>query len=107
MIVLVKFIIVNIFDLVLFVGEVLVGNEVVDQLVKFNRVLVDYFMVQIFWFIDGIVFIKFDIIDDKVGVVIFMMYIISKFIVFVGIGQIYCDLCSFNVKVVVVVFMKV
>ncbi len=28
-------------DLVLFVGEALVGNEAVDQLVKFNRALID------------------------------------------------------------------
>ena len=29
-------------DLVLFVGEALVGNEAVDQLVKFNQALADY-----------------------------------------------------------------
>ena len=29
-------------DLVLFVGEALVGNEAVDQLVKFNKAMVDF-----------------------------------------------------------------
>lgn len=59
---------VNQLDLVLFVGEALVGNEVVDQLIKFNQVLVDYFNMINFRFIDGIILIKFDIIDDKVYV---------------------------------------
>lgn len=60
---------VNQLDLVLFVGEALVGNEVVDQLIKFNQVLVDYFNMINFRFIDGIILIKFDIIDDKVYVI--------------------------------------
>merc|ERR1712018_17224 len=37
-----KLISVNAPDLVLFVGEALVGNEAVDQLVKFNQALSDY-----------------------------------------------------------------
>jgi len=57
-------------DLVLFVGEALVGNEAVDQLVKFNQALIDN---SAAWnngggvrTIDGIVLTKFDTIDDKV-----------------------------------------
>ena len=41
MIALAKLITVNKPDLVLFVGEALVGNEAVDQLVKFNQALAD------------------------------------------------------------------
>ena len=54
-------------DLVLFVGEALVGNEAVDQLVKFNRALIDYSdSKQEPHTIDGIMLTKFDTIDDKV-----------------------------------------
>lgn len=91
-----KLITVNTPDLVLFVGEALVGNEAVDQLVrawawfssqpqlwtvryvifisyfsfqvKFNRALADHSMAQTPRLIDGIVLTKFDTIDDKVNV---------------------------------------
>ena len=53
-------------DLVLFVGEALVGNEAVDQLSRFNQALVDYSNEQDLRAIDGIVLTKFDTIDDKV-----------------------------------------
>lgn len=53
-------------DLVLFVGEALVGNEAVDQLVKFNQALADYSSMENPHVIDGIVLTKFDTIDDKV-----------------------------------------
>lgn len=58
---------VNTPDLVLFVGEALVGNEAVDQLVKFNRALVDHSEEGCTRTIDGILLTKFDTIDDKVG----------------------------------------
>lgn len=50
----------------LFVGEALVGNEAVDQLVKFNQALADYSASENPHTIDGIVLTKFDTIDDKV-----------------------------------------
>lgn len=54
-------------DLVLFVGEALVGNEAVDQLVKFNQALVDQATLgSEARLIDGIILTKFDTIDDKV-----------------------------------------
>ena len=53
-------------DLVLFVGEALVGNEAVDQLVKFNQALADHSNVENPRLIDGIILTKFDTIDDKV-----------------------------------------
>ena len=61
-----KLIKVNEPDLVLFVGEALVGNEAVDQLVKFNQALADYSASENPHTIDGIVLTKFDTIDDKV-----------------------------------------
>ena len=57
---------VNAPDLVLFVGEALVGNEAVDQLAKFNEALVDHSEEGTLRTIDGIVLTKFDTIDDKV-----------------------------------------
>ena len=89
-------------DLVLFVGEALVGNEAVDQLVKFNRALVDHSAHTI----DGIVLTKFDTVDDKVGSAISMTYITGQPIIFVGTGQTYTDLKMINSKAVVQLLMK-
>ncbi|KAM7440417.1 hypothetical protein ABFA07_010366 [Porites harrisoni] len=88
-------------DLVLFVGEALVGNEAVDQLKKFNQALADYSMSENPRLIDGILLTKFDTIDDKVGAAISMTYTTGQPIVFVGTGQTYSDLKSLNVKAVV------
>merc|ERR1719369_662153 len=63
-----KLISVNAPDLVLFVGEALVGNEAVDQLVRFNQALADHSPSRDNpHLIDGMVLSKFDTIDDKVG----------------------------------------
>jgi len=102
-----KLITVNDPDLVLFVGEALVGNEAVDQLVKFNQALSDYSPSQTNpHLIDGIVLTKFDTIDDKVGSAISMTYITGQPILFVGTGQTYTDLKSLNAKSVVASLMK-
>ncbi|KAH8387818.1 hypothetical protein KR093_009719 [Drosophila rubida] len=101
-----KLIKVNNPDLVLFVGEALVGNEAVDQLVKFNQSLADYSSHENPHIIDGIVLTKFDTIDDKVGAAISMTYITGQPIVFVGTGQTYADLKAINVNAVVSSLMK-
>ncbi|KAK4886392.1 hypothetical protein RN001_002663 [Aquatica leii] len=101
-----KLIKVNEPDLVLFVGEALVGNEAVDQLVKFNQALADYSASSNPHIIDGMVLTKFDTIDDKVGAAISMTYITGQPIVFVGTGQTYTDLKSLNAKAVVHALMK-
>ncbi|VDN01141.1 unnamed protein product [Thelazia callipaeda] len=89
-------------DLVLFVGEALVGNEAVDQLVKFNQALADHAALGAeAKLVDGIVLTKFDTIDDKVGAAISMTYITGQPIVFVGTGQTYKDLKSLNAAAVV------
>jgi len=53
-------------DVVLFVGEALVGNDAIDQLTKFNQSLID-FAVQDHnpRTIDGIILSKFDTVDEK------------------------------------------
>ena len=60
-------------QLVLFVGEALVGNDAVDQLTKFSRALQDLAPTEgegtrrVGRGVDGIVLTKFDTIDDKVS----------------------------------------
>lgn len=88
-------------NLVLFVGEALVGNEAVDQLTKFNKALADNSDDANPRLIDGIVLTKFDTVDDKVGSAISMTYTTGQPIVFVGTGQSYGDLKKLNVKSVV------
>lgn len=94
-------------DLVLFVGEALVGNDAVDQLCKFNERLTDLSAEcgakQV---IDGILLTKFDTIDDKVGAALSMVYTSQAPIVFVGCGQTYTDLKRLNVKHVVHALLK-
>ncbi|XP_014289185.1 signal recognition particle receptor subunit alpha homolog [Halyomorpha halys] len=101
-----KLIKVNEPDLVLFVGEALVGNEAVDQLAKFNQSLADFSESTKPHLIDGIVLTKFDTIDDKVGAAISMTYMTGQPILFVGTGQTYTDLKSLNSKAVVHALMK-
>ncbi|KAI6660541.1 Signal recognition particle receptor subunit alpha-like protein isoform X2 [Oopsacas minuta] len=97
-------------DLVLFVGEALVGNEGVDQLQKFNQSLIDYSFAYgdsvKSSLIDGILLTKFDTIDDKVGAAISMTYATGHPIIFVGTGQMYTDLKSFSPESVMNALLK-
>ncbi|UXI23039.1 ABC transporter [Sarcoptes scabiei] len=105
-----KLIKVNEPDLTLFVGEALVGNEAVDQLLNFNRSLLDNgcrcAQNDSVSAINGIVLTKFDTIDDQVGAAISMTYITGQPILFVGVGQTYKDLKQLNAKAVVRALMK-
>ncbi|KAL5705225.1 hypothetical protein ACHQM5_023559 [Ranunculus cassubicifolius] len=102
-----KLIYLNSPDLVLFVGEALVGNDAVDQLSAFNQRLADLAtspsMTQ---FIDGILLTKFDTIDDKVGAALSMVYISGAPVMFVGCGQSYTDLKKLNVKSIIRTLLK-
>lgn len=93
-------------DLVLFVGEALVGNDAVDQLTKFDRRLADLAPGPSPHTIDGILLTKFDTIDDKVGAALSMVYTSGAPIMFVGCGQTYVDLKRLNVKSVVHSLLK-
>lgn len=95
-------------DRVLFVGEALVGNDGVDQLVEFNRALTDLSQDSHGAAagggrgrIDGIVLTKFDTVDDKVGAALSMTYKTGIPIVFLGVGQQYPDLRKLNTGAVV------
>ncbi|KAA8535360.1 hypothetical protein F0562_030363 [Nyssa sinensis] len=93
-------------DLVLFVGEALVGNDAVDQLSKFNQKLADLSGSPNPRLIDGILLTKFDTIDDKVGAALSMVYISGAPVMFVGCGQSYTDLKKLNVKSIVKTLLK-
>ncbi|KAL5066188.1 hypothetical protein RYX36_027925 [Vicia faba] len=93
-------------DLVLFVGEALVGNDAVDQLSKFNQKLADLATSPTPRLIDGILLTKFDTIDDKVGAALSMVYISGAPVMFVGCGQSYTDLKKLNVKSIVKTLLK-
>ncbi|XP_057767821.1 uncharacterized protein LOC130988081 [Salvia miltiorrhiza] len=101
-----KLIYVNSPDLVLFVGEALVGNDAVDQLSKFNQKLGDLSPSPNPRLIDGILLTKFDTIDDKVGAALSMVYISGSPVMFVGCGQSYTDLKKLNVKSIVKTLLK-
>lgn len=94
-----KLVNINTPDLVLFVGEALVGNDGVDQLQFFNQTLVDN--TDPVRSVDGIVLTKYDTIDDKVGAAVSMVYKTGQPIVFVGVGQHYSSLKRLDVAEVV------
>jgi len=98
-------------DLVLFVGEALVGNDGVHQLQNFNRSLEllstkTTTKIQKDTIIDGVMLTKFDTIDDKVGAAVSMVYSTGIPIIFVGVGQHYQDIKKLNVGVIVKALMK-
>lgn len=93
-------------DLVLFVGEALVGNDAVDQLSKFNQKLADFSATPTARLIDGILLTKFDTIDDKVGAALSMVYTSGAPVMFIGCGQSYTDLKKLNVKSIVKTLLK-
>jgi signal recognition particle receptor subunit alpha len=97
-----KLVAVNTPDLVLFVGEALVGHDAVDQLEKFNRALIDYSPnPKDPRTVDGIILTKYDTVDDKVGAALSMVYVTGQPIVFVGTGQKYPHLRKLQIKEVV------
>lgn len=52
-------------DLIVFIGEALVGNDGTDQLTKFNKALIDLSPRDKVREIDAIILSKFDTVDDK------------------------------------------
>jgi len=94
-------------DLILFVGEALVGNDAVDQANKFNRCLSDLSSSTMNpRLIDGMILTKFDTIDDRVGAAISMAYTTNRPILFVGTGQQYRDLKKMNSKTLIKALLK-
>ncbi|CAE7341436.1 SRPRA [Symbiodinium natans] len=97
-----KLVAINTPDLVLFVGEALVGNDAIDQVTKFNRSLVDLSAdPRNPRGIDGMLLTKYDTVDDKVGAALSMVYVTGQPVVFVGTGQKYTHLRKMQAKEVV------
>jgi signal recognition particle receptor subunit alpha len=88
-------------NMLLFVGEALVGNDGINQLEMFNKALATYLPSGESKGIDGIVLTKFDTIDDKVGATLSMSYKTGQPVMFVGTGQKYTHLKKLNVNAVV------
>jgi len=94
-----KLVSVNAPDLVLFVGEALVGNDGIDQLNMFNKSLAQFCADN--RQIDGLVLTKFDTIDDKVGATLSMTYKTGQPIMFIGVGHEYTHLKKLSVNAVI------
>jgi len=77
-------------DFKIFIGESIAGNDLVEQVNRFNEVIN----------IDGIILSKFDV-DDKGGAAISVSYVTNKPILYFGVGQSYDDLEKFNKEKIV------
>lgn len=89
-----KLVSVNKPNLTLFIGEALVGNDGVNQLLEFNKFLMTGSNAA---GIDGMILTKFDTIDDKVGAAVSLVHKCGQPIFFVGTGQKYTNLNKLNV----------
>lgn len=72
-------------DMIIFVGDALSGNDVIDQAIEFNKVVG----------IDAAVLTKLDA-DAKGGGALSIAHAVGKPILFVSVGQRYGDLVPFN-----------
>lgn len=85
-------------DLVVFVGEALVGNDGVDQVGMFNRAITSGSSKQK---INAILLTKFDTVSDKVGAALTMTHVTNAPILFVGTGQKYHHLQKLSTQSVI------
>lgn len=60
-----RLIVLNQPDLIVFIGEALTGNDASDQLMKFNKAIVDLSPKDNIREIDAIILSKFDTVDEK------------------------------------------
>ena len=72
-------------DLKIFTGESITGNDIIEQVEKFNESIN----------IDGIILTKADI-DEKGGAILSVGYVTKKPILYLGTGQEYKDLEKFD-----------
>lgn len=72
-------------DIIIYVGDSLTGNDAVEQAMKFNDAVG----------VDGIILTKADA-DAKGGAALSIGYVISKPILFLGVGQSYEDIMEFK-----------
>lgn len=84
-------------DLVCFVGEALVGNDGMDQLMMFDKSLSTEYRNGV----DGLILSKFDTVGEKVGAALSMIKLSNKPILFAGVGQKYGHLKKLSVNSVI------
>ena len=77
-------------DIKIFVGESITGNDCVEQAKTFNEAIG----------IDGIILSKVDI-DEKGGAAVSVSYVTKKPIIYLGTGQEYDDLKSFDSEIII------
>ncbi|CAL52027.1 Signal recognition particle, SRP54 subunit,helical bundle [Ostreococcus tauri] len=84
-------------DFTFFVGDALVGNDGVSQILQFERRLQELTELS-GGVIDGIFLTKFDTIDEKVGAALSLVHASAIPVLFVGTGQTYGDLRRFQAE---------
>jgi signal recognition particle receptor subunit alpha len=85
-------------DMVVFVGEALVGNDGVDQVRMFNKAVSSQSRNQK---VNAILLTKFDTVSDKVGAALTMTHVTNAPILFVGTGQKYHHLQRLSTQSVI------
>ena len=85
-------------DLIVFVGEALVGNDGVDQVRMFNQAVSSLSRNQK---VNAILLTKFDTVSDKVGAALTMTHVTNAPILFVGTGQKYHHLQKLSTQSVI------
>ncbi len=85
-------------DLIVFVGEALVGNDGVDQVRMFHQAVSSLNRNQK---VNAILLTKFDTVSDKVGAALTMTHVTNAPILFVGTGQKYHHLQKLSTQSVV------
>mmetsp|Transcript_5953 Transcript_5953/g.14785 ORF Transcript_5953/g.14785 Transcript_5953/m.14785 type:complete len:576 (-) Transcript_5953:168-1895(-) len=85
-------------DMVVFVGEALVGNDGVDQVKMFDKAVSFHNRRQK---VDAILLTKFDTVSDKVGAALTMTHVTNAPILFVGTGQKYHHLQKLSTAAVI------
>jgi signal recognition particle receptor subunit alpha len=85
-------------DMVVFVGEALVGNDGVDQVKMFDKAVSFQSRHQK---VNAILLTKFDTVSDKVGAALTMTHVTNAPILFVGTGQKYHHLQKLSTAAVI------
>mmetsp|Transcript_60568 Transcript_60568/g.148605 ORF Transcript_60568/g.148605 Transcript_60568/m.148605 type:complete len:624 (+) Transcript_60568:165-2036(+) len=85
-------------DMVVFVGEALVGNDGVDQVKMFDKAISYQNKSQK---VNSILLTKFDTVSDKVGAALTMTHVTNAPILFVGTGQKYHHLQKLSTAAVI------
>lgn len=79
-------------DLVLFVGEAICGNALLEEMIQFHQTLIQGNCRSNGKGIDACMITKVDTIENKMGSILSLSYLTHRPILFLGTGQMYPDL---------------